>query len=812
MMNPRGLLGLLAGSLLVSLSVQLEHWSQIPYKFETTTLPAQKYMPEVGNGHIATMVNGANVFMNGLYNGVGPASSRARIPSLVAFQVRTTAVLVNETFTLDVRRGTFKEVRTYSQPHLVIEREIYAHREIDRVLVAHVTISRKAPSGQVDTDTPVEVWIDGLPDTSLLLSTDVTFQPTTIGYLLNYDTYSIATGQTNLPEVPGPVSTVAVAWKSTIQNVTVNRGDVITMSSIISIGVDSNDAIMGLFTAVEMPYDALLQLHSDKWESYFNTGFIYVDPQQNFQLAQTIYGSFYYLLSSIPNKQDPKNRFIGLSPGGLARGPSNTDYSGHVFWDQDTWMYPAILNFHPEQARLLIESRTGTLAAAKANAQKDGYQGAKFAWESAFTGIETSPWPPSGLYEIHITGDVALAVRQFLYVTDDKLRVIRELKLDEMAVEIATFWQSRAECDDAAGVCGIFDVMGPDEYHSRINNSVYTNYAAKLSLDLPAYVLNITGDSHPDLSKWAQTSSRLTYPTAIRADGKKFHLEFDGFTPGVWHPSSETPNDTAEVKQADVILLAYPFGMEMSAEMRQTDLEVYRPITDPHGPAMTWGMFALGYLELGHPENATELFDKNYENVVQPFGVWSEVPNGGGALNFLTGMGGYLQAIVNGYAGVRLMADHVTLHPQALPKTSSWKLVGYRHLGYRLDIAFDFAANVTTIETIAKLSTTHLVLALESGAVYDLSRVGHRHTVHLEKGVLRTYNPATDVLTTDTPSTDGTTPGGPSTEGPSTKGPSTEGPSTDGTTPGGQPTQTASLIAVSSVVIFCLSLMAVYLS
>ena len=31
-------------------------------------------------------------------------------------------------------------------------------------------------------------------------------------------------------------------------------------------------------------------------------------------------------------------------------------------------------------------------------------------------------------------------------------------------------------------------VMGPDEYHFNVNNSVYTNYNARLSLLLPKYI------------------------------------------------------------------------------------------------------------------------------------------------------------------------------------------------------------------------------------------------------------------------------------------------------------------------------------
>ena len=207
-------------------------------------LPEQKYMPEVGNGHIATIVNGPVVFMNGLFNGEGPKSSRAKIPSLVGFQVvtnHTKMQLVSESYTLDVRRGelkivlsflwgcytqsiseisgccddrsidwlidwdsftsvrrhyfsffsflhtnkyilrfllssgTFKEVKVYIQPPLMVEREVFAHRDNDRLLISRVTITPK--SGP--TSSPVDIRILGLPDTTQFNTSDIAFQPTT---------------------------------------------------------------------------------------------------------------------------------------------------------------------------------------------------------------------------------------------------------------------------------------------------------------------------------------------------------------------------------------------------------------------------------------------------------------------------------------------------------------------------------------------------------------------------------------------------------------------------------------------------------
>ena len=73
----------------------------------------------------------------------------------------------------------------------------------------------------------------------------------------------------------------------------------------------------------------------------------------------------------------------------------------------------------------------------------------------SFKGKETSPWSFSGDYEVHITGDIAFAVRQLLYVIDDQMKVIQDLRLEEMAVEMARFWQSRSTCTDPDGECHI---------------------------------------------------------------------------------------------------------------------------------------------------------------------------------------------------------------------------------------------------------------------------------------------------------------------------------------------------------------------
>ena len=62
---------------------------------------------------------------------------------------------------------------------------------------------------------------------------------------------------------------------------------------------------------------------------------------------------------------------FGLSPGGLA-----TDgYDGHVFWDQETWMFPPLVLLHQDFARTCLAYRFARLQAAEDKAKKYGFKG-----------------------------------------------------------------------------------------------------------------------------------------------------------------------------------------------------------------------------------------------------------------------------------------------------------------------------------------------------------------------------------------------------------------------------------------------------
>ena len=76
--------------------------------------------------------------------------------------------------------------------------------------------------------------------------------------------------------------------------------------------------------------------------------------------------------------------------------------------------------------------------------------------------------------------------------------------------------------------------------------------------------------------------------------------------------------ENTTIKQADVVLLGFPLMWQMSDKVRRNDLLAYEPLTRSDGPAMTWSMHSIGFIELGDFDKAEQLFRRSYETYVRP--------------------------------------------------------------------------------------------------------------------------------------------------------------------------------------------------
>lgn len=156
-----------------------------------------------------------------------------------------------------------------------------------------------------------------------------------------------------------------------------------------------------------------------------------------------------------------------------------------------------------------------------------------------------------------------------------------------------------------------------------------------------------------------------------------------------YHPQYEGYEAGTEIKQADTVLAGYPLNFPMNRSTRENDLKLYGNATSRSGPAMTFSMYAINYLDVNDEPKANEMLKKSFEpHVRRPFNVWSEVVEGEeGATNFITGAGGFLQTIFNGFLGIRLNLNSLEIRNPRLPETCERIFVkGFSYLNSRFEL------------------------------------------------------------------------------------------------------------------------------
>ncbi|MGF7072946.1 glycoside hydrolase family 65 protein [Mucilaginibacter sp. 3215] len=385
--------------------------------------------------------------------------------------------------------------------------------------------------------------------------------------------------------------------------------------------------------------DRLIKFHNKAWDDLW-TSDIQIEGDE--QSQQDVHSMLYHLYSF-----SRAGTAYSPSPMGL----SGLGYNGHVFWDCDVWMYPAMLVLHPDIAKSMVEYRFERLDAARKNAFSHGYKGAMFPWESADSGVEETPvWALSGPFEHHITADVALAAWNYYCVTQNK----QWLKEKGWPILSATadFWASRVE-RNGPGHYDIKNVVAADEWAENIDNNAFTNAAAKANLLNATAAAKILGEkADADWVNVAQNIPILKLDNGVTSE----HASYKG----------------EGIKQADVNLLAYPLKTITDPAQIKKDLEYYETRVPNEGtPAMTQAVFALLYSRLGNGDKAFHFFKDAYEpNLNPPFRIIAET-KGGTNPYFATGAGGIIQSLLMGFGGLDITPTGIVQVKSKLPV--NWK-------------------------------------------------------------------------------------------------------------------------------------------
>jgi len=390
--------------------------------------------------------------------------------------------------------------------------------------------------------------------------------------------------------------------------------------------------------------ERLLKFHENAWAELWKSDIeIDGDPESQKDVRSMLY--HLYSFSREGTAMSP-------SPMGL----SGLGYNGHVFWDTELWMYPALLVMQPKMAKSMMEYRYQRLEAAKRNAFSKGYRGAMFPWESAATGVEETPvWALSGPFEHHISACVAIAAWNYYCVTQDTAW-LRDRGWPILQAT-ADFWASRVE-RNGPGRYDIKNVVAADEWAENVDNNAFTNAAARANLEFAtkaAIILKTKAD--PDWMNVAKNIPILKFPDGITRE----HATYNG----------------EGIKQADVNLLSYPLKEVTDPKAIRADLEYYsKRVPDEGTPAMTQAVFTLLYARIGDGEAAYKWFRDSYvPNLLPPFRVIAET-KGGTNPYFATGAGGIIQSVLMGFGGLEITEKGLKQGKQNLP--AKWKSLKIR--------------------------------------------------------------------------------------------------------------------------------------
>lgn len=605
------------------------------------------------------------MYISGIFNGETTSPShRAKIPAtygIIVSNSKPIGVL------LDVRQGSYHRRGYISDSQGGwYELRWFAHRQERGLYVLEIDVHNDAQEN-------LSVQLNNPFFYGTFASEDITFENN--GGMVG----GAICGQTTIPETTGgPTHTVCLAETAplpasvqvassqafrTFRFVTAYRTSLDVSSPASASPQEVTEAVRTAALADASKANtatSLYSTHTAGWAELWATSSVHIEGRLD--VAQAVNASLFAVLSSVRDDWP-----YGLAPGGLTNY-----YNGHAFWDTETWMYPALLVLQPKIAHSLVQYRYDRLAGAhlKAASYSPPFAGAMFPWESAFSGVETCPiWAATGQREDHISGDIALAIWQYWLISQDKV-FLSQIAYPILS-DIADFWNSRAVYQVNAvtqrSEAHILDIIPPDEYVDHVDDSVYSNAVASLALDffVQAHALLFPSTKNDSrVAKYAQLARDLVI---LFNETLQIHPEYANYAGQV-------------VKQADVVLLRYPLGVPMNTTIHKNDLDYYAARTDTHGPAMTWGMQCIGYLDLHEWEIASGFFNRSFQdNMHAPFHVWTETPDGN-AVNFITGAGGFLQTIVQGYLGLRIVHhshfdEDASRASLSMPRPEHWEFV-----------------------------------------------------------------------------------------------------------------------------------------
>lgn len=460
-------------------------------------------------------------------------------------------------------------------------------------------------------------------------------------------------------------------------------------------------------------YKSLKSAHEAVWQSLWENTYIEIDGDEEAETALNY--SLYHLLSIAPRHRDD----LSIA----ARGLSGQTYKGAVFWDTEMFILNFLMGALPQSAASTLRYRIRTLNGAREKARVYGCRGAFYAWESQEGGFDAcSDYNVTDVFtgrpmrtyfkdkQIHISAAVVYGLWSYFERTGD-LSLLLEGGA-EVILECARFYHSllvkHVEKDDYE----LWDVIGPDEYHERVNNNAYTNEMARFTFETAVKAAGLLKAHAPESYERLGFENELQdfhlaslLLKAQKPDERGVIEQFDGYfdledasleavrsrllnEKEYWGGAYGVASHTQVIKQADVITMLYLFKDRYSKDILRANYDYYEPRTE-HGSSLSACMYALTACLTGRPDAAYPLFMKSAKaDLVAGGKEWAGLVYIGGT--HPAAAGGAYMTLLNGFLGFSSTEKGFKLAP-CLP--SHWQGVRMRLLfqgkPYRLAVQED---------------------------------------------------------------------------------------------------------------------------
>lgn len=319
-----------------------------------------------------------------------------------------------------------------------------------------------------------------------------------------------------------------------------------------------------------------------------------------FQLQQTYHGI------------DPTNN-IG------AKGLTGEAYSGHAFWDTETYCLPYYLFNNMTAAKDLLLFRYHTLDKARERAKMLDCTGACYPIATLNGNEACTLWQHASL-QFQPSTAVAYGISQYVKISGDE-EFLTEYGM-EMLLEICRFLRSRGEYG-ADGKFGYFSVMGPDEFQMMVNHNCYTNFMAKKTFEYTVACFEkyglTAGANKEELEAFGKCAREMYIP--YDPDTMLFE-QHDGFFrlphvnvkdipvidfPLYSHWSYDRIYRNDMIKQPDVLMFMLLHNTDFSDEQKRANYEYYEPRCI-HESSLSPSVHSILASELGKHDEALNFF------------------------------------------------------------------------------------------------------------------------------------------------------------------------------------------------------------